>query len=148
MMAHCIITRQHITASGLSNHAGVDLCPLRKGQPDCLEGRIQLRDRSSTTTPVFEIVAEKIEFIRNHDYEDVKQVIAELSKQRARVTPIRMGLHEGMCSAGMSYFEATRSMLQWPCLPEKSNLEQAAQHLVDSRLLKSDLESSPWMNSH
>jgi hypothetical protein len=39
--------------------------------------------RPNTTTPVFEIVAERIEFIRNIDYEQGKLVVAEL-KQRGK----------------------------------------------------------------
>ena len=48
-----------------------------------MEGHIQMRSRPNTTTPVFEVVAERIEFIRNIDYERGKQVIAEL-KQRSK----------------------------------------------------------------
>jgi hypothetical protein len=47
----------------------------------------------------------------------------------------------------MTYLETARSALQWVSLPEKSNLEQAIQQLADARLLKSDLESNPWMKS-
>ena len=56
---------------------------VRKGSRIGVEGHIQLRNRPNTTTPVFEVVAERIEFIRNIDYERGKQVIAEL-KQRSR----------------------------------------------------------------
>ena len=56
---------------------------VRKGSRIGVEDHIQMRNRPNTTTPVFEVVAERIEFIRNIDYERGKQVIAEL-KQRGR----------------------------------------------------------------
>ena len=56
---------------------------VQKGSRIGVEGHIQLRYRPNTTTPVFEVVAEQIEFIRNIDYERGKQVIAEL-KQRGK----------------------------------------------------------------
>ena len=57
---------------------------LQKGSRIGVSGHIQLRYRPNTTTPVFEVVAEHIEFIRNIDYERGKQVIAEL-KQRGKL---------------------------------------------------------------
>jgi hypothetical protein len=56
---------------------------IQKGSRIGVEGHIQMRSRPNTTTPVFEVVAERIEFIRNIDYERGKQVIAEL-KQRSK----------------------------------------------------------------
>jgi len=56
---------------------------VQKGSRIGVEGHIQMRSRPNTTTPVFEVVAERIEFIRNIDYERGKQVIAEL-KQRGK----------------------------------------------------------------
>lgn len=57
---------------------------LQKGSRIGVEGHIQLRYRPNNTTPVFEVVAEKIEFIRNIDYERGKQVIAELKQREKR----------------------------------------------------------------
>jgi single-stranded DNA-binding protein len=57
---------------------------LQKGSRIGVSGHIQLRYRPNTTTPVFEVVAEHIEFIRNIDYDRGKQVIAEL-KQRGKL---------------------------------------------------------------
>jgi len=76
-----------------------------------------------------------------HAFELVQNV------DRTRVPPIGMGLQEQILSTSMSYLETARSALHWVSLPEESNLEQAIQQLADSRLLKSDLESNPWMNS-
>ena len=56
---------------------------LQKGSRIGVAGHIQLRYRPNITTPVFEVVAERIEFIRNIDYERGKLVIAEL-KQRGK----------------------------------------------------------------
>ena len=56
---------------------------VQKGSRIGVEGHIQLRYRPNITTPVFEVVAERIEFIRNIDYERGKQVIADL-KQRGK----------------------------------------------------------------
>jgi hypothetical protein len=56
---------------------------VQKGSRIGVEGHIQMRSRPNTTTPVFEIVAERIEFIRNIDYERGKLVVAEL-KQRSK----------------------------------------------------------------
>ena len=56
---------------------------VQKGSRIGVEGHIQMRNRPNTTTPVFEIVAERIEFIRNIDYERGKQIAEEL-KQRGK----------------------------------------------------------------
>ena len=56
---------------------------VQKGSRIGVEGHIQMRTRPNIPTPVFEVVAERIEFIRNIDYERGKQVIAEL-KQRGK----------------------------------------------------------------
>jgi hypothetical protein len=56
---------------------------VQKGSRIGVEGHIQLRYRPNTMTPVFEIVAERVEFIRNIDYERGKPVIADL-KQRGK----------------------------------------------------------------
>ena len=66
---------------------GLQSLPSRIG----VEGHIQLRYRPNTTTSVFEVVAERIEFIRNIDYERGKQVIAEL-KQRGKQNSAPSGL--------------------------------------------------------
>jgi hypothetical protein len=57
---------------------------VQKGSRIGVEGHIQMRNRPNTTTPVFEIVAERIEFIRNIDYERGKQTVAELKQQGKR----------------------------------------------------------------
>jgi hypothetical protein len=51
---------------------------VQKGSRIGVEGHIQLRQRPNIPTPVFEIVAERVEFIRNIDYERGKQIVAEL----------------------------------------------------------------------
>ncbi len=51
---------------------------VQKGSRIGVEGHIQLRQRPNIHTPVFEIVAERVEFIRNIDYERGKQIVAEL----------------------------------------------------------------------
>jgi len=56
---------------------------VQKGSRIGVEGHIQLRYRPNIQTPVFEIVAERVEFIRNIDYERGKPVIADL-KQRGK----------------------------------------------------------------
>ena len=56
---------------------------VQKGSRIGVEGHIQMRNRPNTPTPVFEVVAERVEFIRNIDYERGKQVVAEL-KQRGK----------------------------------------------------------------
>jgi len=56
---------------------------IQKGSRIGVEGHIQLRYRPNSATPVFEVVAERIEFIRNIDYERGQLVIAEL-KQRGK----------------------------------------------------------------
>jgi hypothetical protein len=60
---------------------------VQKGSRIGVEGHIQMRSRPNTTTPVFEIVAERIEFIRNIDYERGKLVIAELKQRGKRNGP-------------------------------------------------------------
>jgi hypothetical protein len=57
---------------------------VQKGSRIGVEGHIQLRYRPNITTPVFEIVAERIEFIRNIDYERGKQMVAELKMRGTR----------------------------------------------------------------
>jgi hypothetical protein len=88
-------------------------------------------------------------FSQSRAAQQTLQHAVELVQQvdRTRVPPIGMGLQEQMLSISLSYLETARSALQWVSLPEKSNLEQAGKQLADSRVLKSDLESNPWMNS-
>jgi hypothetical protein len=88
-------------------------------------------------------------FSQSRAAQQALQHAVELVQQvdRTRVPPIGMGLQEQMLSISLSYLETARSALQWVSLPEKSNLEQAGQQLADSRVLKSNLESNPWMNS-
>lgn len=59
---------------------------LKKGSRIGVEGHIQQRDRGNNLPPVFEIVADHIEFIRHIDYERGSQVIESL-KARDRVKP-------------------------------------------------------------
>ncbi|TLM99998.1 single-stranded DNA-binding protein [bacterium] len=61
---------------------------LKKGSRIGVEGHIQQRDRGNNLPPVFEIVADHIEFIRHIDYERGSQVIESL-KARDRVEPSR-----------------------------------------------------------
>jgi len=61
---------------------------LKKGSRIGVEGHIQQRDRGNNLPPVFEIVADHIEFIRHIDYERGSQVIESL-KARDRVKPPR-----------------------------------------------------------
>lgn len=61
---------------------------LKKGSRIGVEGHIQQRDRGNELPPVFEIVADHIEFIRHIDYERGSQVIETL-KERNRVKPQR-----------------------------------------------------------
>jgi hypothetical protein len=61
---------------------------LKKGSRIGVEGHIQQRDRGNNLPPVFEIVADHIEFIRHIDYERGSQVIESL-KARDRVKPSR-----------------------------------------------------------
>jgi len=56
---------------------------VQKGSRIGVEGHIQMRNRPGIATPVFEVVAERVEFIRNIDYERGKQVVAAL-KQRGK----------------------------------------------------------------
>jgi len=57
---------------------------VQKGSRIGVEGHIQLRNRPNIPTPVFEVVAERVEFIRNIDYERGKQIIAELKQREKR----------------------------------------------------------------
>ena len=61
---------------------------LRKGSRIGVEGHIQQRDRGRELPPVFEIVADHIEFIRHIDYERGSQVLETL-KARERAKPAR-----------------------------------------------------------
>ena len=54
---------------------------VQKGSRIGVEGHIQLRYRPNNPTPVFEIVAERVEFLRNIDFERGSQVIAEMRKR-------------------------------------------------------------------
>jgi len=77
-----------------------------------------------------------------HAFQLVQQV------DRTHVPTLWMGFQDQMLSISMSYLETARSTLRWVSLPEKSNLELAIQQLADSRKLKTDLESNPWMIAH
>jgi hypothetical protein len=57
---------------------------IQKGSRIGVEGHIQIRDRSDGNGVVFELVAERVEFIRNIDFERGRQTIADL-KQRERL---------------------------------------------------------------
>ena len=60
---------------------------VKKGSRICVEGHIQLRYRPNHPTPVFEVVAERIEFIRNIDYERGKKILKELqSRDQGKIT--------------------------------------------------------------
>ncbi len=61
---------------------------VQKGSRIGVEGHIQLRQRPNIPTPVFEIVAERVEFIRNIDYERGKQIVAELKGRQKHTSPI------------------------------------------------------------
>mgnify|MGYP005650541715 CR=1 FL=1 len=54
---------------------------VQKGSRIGVEGHIQMRYRPNNPTPVFEIVAERVEFIRNINYERGSQVIAEMRQR-------------------------------------------------------------------
>ncbi len=60
---------------------------VQKGSRIGVEGHIQMRQRPNIPTPVFEIVAERVEFIRNIDYERGKQVVAELKGRQQHRSP-------------------------------------------------------------
>ncbi|MCX6053684.1 MAG: single-stranded DNA-binding protein [Chloroflexi bacterium] len=64
-----------------------------KGSRIGVEGHIQLRYRTGSTAPIFEVVAERIDFIRSIDYERGKQVLADL-KQRGKLNPATSNLEE------------------------------------------------------
>ncbi len=57
---------------------------VQKGSRIGVEGHIQIRDRSDGNGVVFEVVAERVEFIRNIDFERGRQTISDL-KQRGRL---------------------------------------------------------------
>ena len=57
---------------------------VQKGSRIGVEGHIQLRYRPNNPTPVFEIVAERVEFIRNIDFERGSCVIAEMRQRGAQ----------------------------------------------------------------
>jgi hypothetical protein len=57
---------------------------VQKGSRIGVEGHIQIRDRSDGNGVIFEIVAERVEFIRNIDFERGRQTIADL-KQRGKL---------------------------------------------------------------
>jgi len=57
---------------------------VQKGSRIGVEGHIQIRDRTDGIGMVFEIVAERVEFIRNIDFERGRQTITNL-KQRGRL---------------------------------------------------------------
>jgi hypothetical protein len=61
---------------------------VQKGSRIGVEGHIQMRQRPNIPTPVFEIVAERVEFIRNIDYERGKQVVAELKGRQQHRSPL------------------------------------------------------------
>jgi hypothetical protein len=88
-------------------------------------------------------------FLQSRAAQQTLQHAVELVQQvdRTRIPPIGIGLQEQMLSTSMSYLEAARNVLKWVSLPDDSNLEQAIQQLADSRMLKSELERNPWMNT-
>ncbi len=57
---------------------------VQKGSRIGVEGHIQMRDRGENSSPVFEVVIEQVDFIRNINYERGNQVTAEL-KRRGRL---------------------------------------------------------------
>lgn len=61
---------------------------VQKGSRIGVEGHVQLRQRPNIPTPVFEIVAERVEFIRNIDYERGKQIVAELKARQKHTSTI------------------------------------------------------------
>ena len=63
---------------------------VQKGSRIGVEGHIQIRERPGSTSPVFEVVAEHVEFIRNIDYDRGNQVMEEL-KTRGKI-PLGKGL--------------------------------------------------------
>lgn len=77
---------------------------LKKGSRIGVEGHIQQRDRGNDLPPVFEIVADHIEFIRNIDYERGSQVLETL-KARERVKPARGLNWKSMCEITCGYSE-------------------------------------------
>jgi single-stranded DNA-binding protein len=79
---------------------------LQKGSRIGVSGHIQLRYRPNSTTPVFEVVAEHIEFIRNIDYDRGKLVLEEL-KQRGK----RDGASDSDLEAATQIFDAGGSEL-------------------------------------
>lgn len=79
---------------------------VQKGSRIGVEGHIQLRYRPNTTTPVFEVVAEKVEFLRNIDYERGKRVVEELkqrSKSRITAGPEREVINRILQSAEFAW---------------------------------------------
>jgi hypothetical protein len=58
---------------------------IQKGSRVGVEGHIQMRDRPNSNSPVFEIVAEHVEFIRNIDYERGNKMVEEL-RGRGKLT--------------------------------------------------------------
>jgi hypothetical protein len=59
---------------------------LQKGSRIGVEGHIQMRERANNLPPVFKVVADHIEFIRNIDYERGNEVITAL-KNQGRLKP-------------------------------------------------------------
>lgn len=57
---------------------------VRRGSRIGVEGHVQLRYRPGSFTPIFEIVAERIEFIRNIDYERGKEILEEIKQREKR----------------------------------------------------------------
>ena len=54
---------------------------VQKGSRIGVEGHIQMRDRGENSSPVFEVVIEQVDFIRNINYERGNQVTAELRRR-------------------------------------------------------------------
>ena len=57
---------------------------VQKGSRIGVEGHIQMRDRGENSSPVFEVVIEQVDFIRNINYERGNQMTAEL-RHRGRL---------------------------------------------------------------
>lgn len=58
---------------------------VQKGSRIGVQGHIQMRTRANSDTPVFEVVAEHIEFIRNIDYERGSRAIVDLKRSKGQM---------------------------------------------------------------
>ena len=95
---------------------------VQKGSRIGVEGHIQLRQRPNIPTPVFEIVAERVEFIRNIDYERGKQIVAELKGRQ---------IHNST-TADLQIVNRMTDANEWAhCVPEDGYLSSSAKNLGD-----------------